>query len=111
MQTPATTIPMPCMRMVHVISAAMLDVRTHLLVTTIQTSWKTMVHATTPHVLDAPMKGRAITIRFSRWTMDHAITAAWDAQTKPLVTMILRLQVMMVLVRMQKPTMTAMATA
>ena len=93
------------------ITAAMLDVRTHPLATIIQTSWKTMVHVTTPHALDAPMKGRAITIRFSRWTMDHAITVAWDARTKPLVTMILRLQVMMVLVRMQKPTTTAMATA
>ena len=66
MQTPATTIPMPCMRMARAITAAMLDVRTHLLVITIQTSWKTMVHATTPHALDVPMKGRAITIRFSR---------------------------------------------
>ena len=70
-----------------------------------------MVHVTTPHASDAPMKGRAITIRFSRWTMGHAITAAWDALTKPLVTTMLQLQVMMALAHTQKLTTTAMATA
>ena len=38
MQTPATTTRMPCTRMARAITAAMLDVQTHLLVTTIQTS-------------------------------------------------------------------------
>ena len=70
-----------------------------------------MVHATTLHVLDAPMKERAITTRFSRWTTVPAITAAWDARTKLLATTMLQLQVMMALVRTQKPTTTAMVTA
>ena len=38
MLSPATTIPMPCMRLARAITAAMLDVRTHPLVITIQTS-------------------------------------------------------------------------
>ena len=57
------------------------------------------------------MKGRAITTRFSRWTTVPAITAAWDARTKLLATTMLQLQVMMALVRTQKPTTTAMVTA
>ena len=85
----------------RVITAAMLDARTHPLVTTIQTSSKTMDHANT-FCVGCTDVGAAITIRFSRWKMVHAIIAAWAAPTMRHAITMLQLQAMTALAHTRK---------